>query len=150
SSGASSSPAASESGALSDCGESSSGKSSSTRVFDSDTAGSDSGSPELSRARDQFGMPSGHLSDAELHLPRFPDRSGFAVVVVAVTSAATISSPADGMANPLRGPAPPHGKWRDDLVDESNVRDLIESAPWEILAAKIDPLTSEVEVNSDT
>ncbi|ETL33683.1 hypothetical protein L916_13916 [Phytophthora nicotianae] len=150
SSGASSSPAASESGALSDCGESSSGKSSSTRVFDSDTAGSDSGSPELSRARDQFGMPSGHLSDAELHLPRFPDRSGFPVIVVAVTSAATISSPADGMANPLRCSAPPHGEWRDDLVDESNVRDLIESAPWEILAAKIDPLTSEVEVNSDT
>ncbi|ETK80264.1 hypothetical protein L915_14014 [Phytophthora nicotianae] len=140
----------SESGALSDCGESSSGKSSSTRVFDSDTAGSDSGSPELSRARDQFGMPSGHLSDAELHLPRFPDRSGFPVIVVAVTSAATISSPADGMANPLRCSAPPHGEWRDDLVDESNVRDLIESAPWEILAAKIDPLTSEVEVNSDT
>ncbi|ETM30650.1 hypothetical protein L914_21675, partial [Phytophthora nicotianae] len=41
---------------------------------------------------------------------------------------------------PLRDPVPPLGDWRDDLVDESNVRDLIETAPWEILAAKIDPL----------
>ncbi|ETN11629.1 hypothetical protein PPTG_10465 [Phytophthora nicotianae INRA-310] len=42
---------------------------------------------------------------------------------------------------PLRDSVPPLGEWRDDLVDESNVRDLIESAPWEILAAKIDRLT---------
>ncbi|ETM30582.1 hypothetical protein L914_21742, partial [Phytophthora nicotianae] len=64
--GASSSPAASDVGAHSGSGESSSGKSSSTRVFDSDAVGSDSGSPELSRARDQLGMPPGPLSDAEL------------------------------------------------------------------------------------
>ncbi|ETL24169.1 hypothetical protein L916_21819, partial [Phytophthora nicotianae] len=42
---------------------------------------------------------------------------------------------------PLHHSVPPLGEWRDDLVDESNVRDLMESAPWEILAAKIDPLT---------
>ncbi|ETI39964.1 hypothetical protein F443_14513, partial [Phytophthora nicotianae P1569] len=53
-------------GVLSDGGESSSGKSSSTRVFDSDAARNDSGSPELSRVRDQFGMPSDPLLDAEL------------------------------------------------------------------------------------
>ncbi|ETO77289.1 hypothetical protein F444_07483 [Phytophthora nicotianae P1976] len=52
--------------AVSDSGESSSGKSGSTRVCDSDAAGSDSGSPELSCGRDQFGMPSGPLSSAEL------------------------------------------------------------------------------------
>ncbi|ETN15027.1 hypothetical protein PPTG_07245 [Phytophthora nicotianae INRA-310] len=69
--GASSSPAASEVGAHSDGGESYSGKFSSIRVFDSDAVGSDSGSPELSRGRNQFGMPSGPLSDAELaDLPR--------------------------------------------------------------------------------
>ncbi|ETM97504.1 hypothetical protein PPTG_20240 [Phytophthora nicotianae INRA-310] len=55
--GASSSPAASDVGAHSDDGESSSGKSSSTRALESDAVGSDSGSPELSRAKDQFGMP---------------------------------------------------------------------------------------------
>ncbi|ETO58803.1 hypothetical protein F444_22815 [Phytophthora nicotianae P1976] len=42
---------------------------------------------------------------------------------------------------PLHHSVPPLGEWRDDLVDESKVRDLMESAPWEILAAKIDPLT---------
>ncbi|ETM42703.1 hypothetical protein L914_11699 [Phytophthora nicotianae] len=69
--GVSSLPAESESCVLSNGGESSSGKSSYTRVFDSDATGSDSGSPELSRARDQFGMSSGPLSDAELaDLPR--------------------------------------------------------------------------------
>ncbi|ETN00749.1 hypothetical protein PPTG_17720 [Phytophthora nicotianae INRA-310] len=40
----------------------------------------------------------------------------------------------------LHDSVPPLGEWRDDLMDESNVRGLIESAPWEILAAKIDPL----------
>ncbi|ETP46842.1 hypothetical protein F442_06985 [Phytophthora nicotianae P10297] len=30
---------------------------------------------------------------------------------------------------PLRDSAPPLGEWRDDLVDESNIRDLIDSAP---------------------
>ncbi|ETL39830.1 hypothetical protein L916_08874 [Phytophthora nicotianae] len=42
---------------------------------------------------------------------------------------------------PLRDPVPPLGDWRDDLVDESNVRDLIEPAPWEVLASPLDPLT---------
>ncbi|ETM00997.1 hypothetical protein L917_02357, partial [Phytophthora nicotianae] len=64
--GVSSSPAAPEAGAPSDDGESSSGESSSTRVFDSDAAGSDSTSPELNRAKNEFGMPSGPLSDTEL------------------------------------------------------------------------------------
>ncbi|ETO61450.1 hypothetical protein F444_20538 [Phytophthora nicotianae P1976] len=39
---------------------------------------------------------------------------------------------------PLRDPVPQPGEWRDDLVDESNVR---ESASWEIRAAPMDPLT---------
>ncbi|ETK84846.1 hypothetical protein L915_10233, partial [Phytophthora nicotianae] len=64
--GVSSSPAAPEAGAPSDDGESSSGESSSTRVFDSDAAGSVSTSPELNRAKNEFGMPSGPLSDTEL------------------------------------------------------------------------------------
>ncbi|ETK73764.1 hypothetical protein F441_19743 [Phytophthora nicotianae CJ01A1] len=41
----------------------------------------------------------------------------------------------------LHDSVPPLGEWRDDLMDESNVRGLIESAPWEILAAKVDYLT---------
>ncbi|ETK82211.1 hypothetical protein L915_12370, partial [Phytophthora nicotianae] len=63
---ASSSFAASEASAPRDGGESSSGESGSTHVFDSDAAGSDSGSPDSSRAKNEFGMPSGPLSDAEL------------------------------------------------------------------------------------
>ncbi|ETL38267.1 hypothetical protein L916_10137, partial [Phytophthora nicotianae] len=59
-------PPAPEAGAPSDDGESSSGESSSTRVFDSDAAGSVSTSPELNRAKNEFGMPSGPLSDTEL------------------------------------------------------------------------------------
>ncbi|ETK71098.1 hypothetical protein L915_21598, partial [Phytophthora nicotianae] len=46
--------------------ESSSGASSSTHVFDSDVAGNDSGSPESSRVKNEFGMPPRPLSDAEL------------------------------------------------------------------------------------
>ncbi|ETM40133.1 hypothetical protein L914_13837 [Phytophthora nicotianae] len=64
--GASSSPAASEVGSHSDGGESSSGTSGFTRVFDSDAAGSDSSSPESGRAKNEVGMPSGLLSNAEL------------------------------------------------------------------------------------
>ncbi|ETO58758.1 hypothetical protein F444_22860 [Phytophthora nicotianae P1976] len=63
---ASSLPAASEAIVHSDSGESSSGASSSTHVFDSDAAGNDSGSPDSSRTKNEFGMPSGTLSDAEL------------------------------------------------------------------------------------
>ncbi|ETP27897.1 hypothetical protein F442_22819 [Phytophthora nicotianae P10297] len=100
---ASSPPAASAANVYSDGDESSSGESNSTHVFDSDAAGSDSGSPESSRAKNEFGMPSGPLSDTEL-----------------------------SALQPTT---------RNDLVDECNVRDLIESAPWEILAAPLDPLT---------
>ncbi|ETO59234.1 hypothetical protein F444_22395, partial [Phytophthora nicotianae P1976] len=64
--GASSPPAASEANVHSDGVESSSGESGSTHVFDSDAAGSDSGSPESSRAKNEFGMPSSLLSDVEL------------------------------------------------------------------------------------
>ncbi|ETI56178.1 hypothetical protein F443_01238 [Phytophthora nicotianae P1569] len=144
--GASSSPAASEVGSHSDGGESSSGTSGFTRVFDSDAAGSDSSSPESSRAKNEFGMPSGPLSDAELAalppttVPRsewLPDQHRGDGRKSAVSS----FHQADGVVIPLRDPVPPPGEWRDDLVDESNVRDLIESAPWEILAAPIDPLT---------
>ncbi|ETP28121.1 hypothetical protein F442_22592 [Phytophthora nicotianae P10297] len=167
--GASSSPAASDVGAHSGSGESSSGKSSSTRVFDSDAVGSDSGSPELSRARDQLGMPPGPLSDAELAdlppttvprsewIPGYRDRRSFRSHDIVPWSAQDIrqisivemdadllfhqfAKPMEWLI-PLRDSVPPLGEWRDDLVDESNVRDLIESAPWEILAAKIDRLT---------
>ncbi|ETO99653.1 hypothetical protein F441_22930 [Phytophthora nicotianae CJ01A1] len=139
--GVSSSPAASDAGAHSDGGESSSGKSSSTRVFDSDAAGSDSGSAELSRGRDQFGMPSGPLSDVELAgLPSTADiRQMIIVEMDADLLFHRFTKPMEWQI-PLRDPVPPLGDWRDDLVDESNVRDLIETAPWEILAAKIDPL----------
>ncbi|ETO61774.1 hypothetical protein F444_20240, partial [Phytophthora nicotianae P1976] len=64
--GASSLPVASEATVHSDSDESSSGASGSTYVFDSDIAGNDNGSPESSRAKNEFGMPSGPLSDAEL------------------------------------------------------------------------------------
>ncbi|ETO58617.1 hypothetical protein F444_23005 [Phytophthora nicotianae P1976] len=59
-------PAASAANVHSDGDESSSGESNSTHVFDSDVAGSDSGSPKSSGAKNEFGMPSGPLSDAEL------------------------------------------------------------------------------------
>ncbi|ETO58872.1 hypothetical protein F444_22751, partial [Phytophthora nicotianae P1976] len=87
--GASSSPSDSETGAPSDGGESPSGESGSTRGCDSDAAGSDSSSPELSRANNEFGMPSGLLSDTELTalpptavprsewLPGYRDRRSF-------------------------------------------------------------------------
>ncbi|ETP28653.1 hypothetical protein F442_22070, partial [Phytophthora nicotianae P10297] len=64
--GVSSLPVASEATVHSDSDESSSGASGSTYVFDSDIAGNDNGSPESSRAKNEFGMPSGPLSDAEL------------------------------------------------------------------------------------
>ncbi|ETP33108.1 hypothetical protein F442_18302 [Phytophthora nicotianae P10297] len=64
--GASSLPVASEAVVHSGSDESSSGASGSTRVFDSDVAGNDSGSPDSSCAKNEFGMPSGPLSDAEL------------------------------------------------------------------------------------
>ncbi|ETL86372.1 hypothetical protein L917_14194 [Phytophthora nicotianae] len=132
--------------------------------------GSDSSSPELSRAKDQFGMPSGPLSDAELAdlpsttvprsewIPGYRDRRNFRSHDIVPWSAQDIrqasilemdsdllfhhyTKPMEWLI-PLRDPVHPLGEWRDDLVDESNVRDLIESAPWEILAAKIDPLRS--------
>ncbi|ETM97436.1 hypothetical protein PPTG_20314 [Phytophthora nicotianae INRA-310] len=98
----------------------------------------DSGSPELSRVRDQFGMPSNPLLDAELAdlppttvprsewIPGYRDRRSFRSHDIVPWSAQDIRQTSI---------------WRDDLVDESNVRNLIESSPWEILAAKIDPLT---------
>ncbi|ETM97928.1 hypothetical protein PPTG_19924 [Phytophthora nicotianae INRA-310] len=64
--GVSSSLAASKAGAPSDDGESSSGESGSTRVFDSDAAGNDSSLSESNRAKNEFGMPSGPLSDVGL------------------------------------------------------------------------------------
>ncbi|ETI54374.1 hypothetical protein F443_02792 [Phytophthora nicotianae P1569] len=166
--GASSPPAASEPGALSDDSESSSGKSSSTRVFDSDTAERKSGSPELSRDRDQFGMPSGPLSDVQLAnlpptavprsewIPGYRTHRNFHGHDIVPWSAQDIrqtsivemdadllfhhfAKPMEWLI-PLRDPTPPLGEWRDDLVGESNVSNLIESAPWEILVGKIDPL----------
>ncbi|ETP00158.1 hypothetical protein F441_22419, partial [Phytophthora nicotianae CJ01A1] len=167
--GASSSPAAAEAGAPSDGGESSSGESGPTRVYDSDAAGSDSSSPELNRAKNEFGMPSGPLSDAELAalppttvprsewLPGYRDRRSFRGHDIVPWSAqdmrqiSIVEMDADLLFHhytkplewliPLRDPVPPLGDWRDDLVDESNARDLIETAPWEILAAPLDPLT---------
>ncbi|ETP00320.1 hypothetical protein F441_22260 [Phytophthora nicotianae CJ01A1] len=161
--GASSLPAAPEAIVHSDSGESSSGASSSTHVFDSDAAGNDNGSPESSRAKNEFGMPSGPLSDADLAalqpttvprsewIPGYRDRRSFRGHDIVPWSAQDIrqicivemdadllfhhyTKPMDWLI-PLRDPAPPLGDWRDDLVDESNVRDLIETAPWEILAA---------------
>ncbi|ETP02929.1 hypothetical protein F441_20059, partial [Phytophthora nicotianae CJ01A1] len=161
--GASSSPAASEAGAHTDGGESSSGEYSSSRVCDSDAAGSDSSSPELSRAKNKFGMPSGPLSDAELAtlppttvprsewLPGYRDRRSFRGHDIVPWSAQDIrqtsivemdadllfhhyTKPMEWLI-PLRDPVPQSGEWRDDPVDENNVRDLIESAPWKILAA---------------
>ncbi|ETL93998.1 hypothetical protein L917_07968, partial [Phytophthora nicotianae] len=120
--GASSSPAAPEADVHSDGDKSSSGESGSTHVFDSDTAGSDGGTPRSSGAKNEFGMPSGPLSNAKL----------------AALQPTTVPR---SWLIPLRDPVPPLEDWRDDLVDESNVHDLIESAPWEILAAPLDPLT---------
>ncbi|ETP11934.1 hypothetical protein F441_12607 [Phytophthora nicotianae CJ01A1] len=166
---ASSSFAASEASAPRDGGESSSGESGSTHVFDSDAAGSDSGSPDSSRAKNEFGMPSGPLSDAELvalppttvprseWIPGYRDRRSFRGHNIVPWSAQDIrqtsivemdadllfqhyTKPMEWLI-PLRDPVPPLGDWRDDLVDENNVRDLIESAPREILAAPLDPLT---------
>ncbi|ETO58984.1 hypothetical protein F444_22638 [Phytophthora nicotianae P1976] len=93
-----SSSLASEAGALRDGGESPSGESGSTHVFDSDATGSDSGSPESSRAKNEFGKPPGLLSDADLaaffcRLQRFPDRSGFPVIAIVAAFAAMASSP---------------------------------------------------------
>ncbi|ETI47480.1 hypothetical protein F443_08326 [Phytophthora nicotianae P1569] len=167
--GASSSPAASEAGAPSDGGESSSGESGSTRVCDSDAAGSDSSSPELNRAKNEFGMSSGPLSDAELAalppttvprsewLPGYRDCRSFRGHDIVPWSAQNIrqtgivemdtdllfhrfTKPMEWLI-PLRDPVPPLGDWRDDLVDENNVRNLIETAPWKILVAPLDPLT---------
>ncbi|ETP27644.1 hypothetical protein F442_23080 [Phytophthora nicotianae P10297] len=167
--GASSSPAASEAGARSNGGESSSGESGSTHVFDSDAAGSDSDSPESSCAKNEFGMSSGPLSDAKLAalppttvppsecIPGYRDRRSFRGHDIVPWSAQDIrqtsivemdadllfhhyTKPKEWLI-PLRDPVPPLGDWRDDLVDESNVRSLVESAPWEILAAPLDPLT---------
>ncbi|ETI33108.1 hypothetical protein F443_20185 [Phytophthora nicotianae P1569] len=171
--GASSSPAASEAGAHTDGGESSSGEYSSSRVCDSDAAGSDSSSPELSRAKNKFGMPSGPLSDAELAtlppttvprsewLPGYRDRRSFRGHDIVPWSAQDIrqtsivemdadllfhhyTKPMEWLI-PLRDPVPQSGEWRDDPVDENNVRDLIESAPWKILAAPVSSLTFKDE-----
>ncbi|ETO99538.1 hypothetical protein F441_23047 [Phytophthora nicotianae CJ01A1] len=89
-SGSASSPsAASAANVHSDGDESSSGESGSTHVFDSDAAGNDSGSPKSSGAKNEFGMPSGPLSDAKLAalqpttvprsewIPGFRDRRSF-------------------------------------------------------------------------
>ncbi|ETP45314.1 hypothetical protein F442_08264, partial [Phytophthora nicotianae P10297] len=167
--GASSSPAAAEAGAPSDGGESSSGESGPTRVYDSDAAGSDSSSPELNRAKNEFGMSSGPLSDAELAalppttvprsewLPGYRDCRSFRGHDIVPWSAQNIrqtgivemdtdllfhrfTKPMEWLI-PLRDPVPPLGDWRDDLVDENNVRNLIETAPWKILVAPLDPLT---------
>ncbi|ETO68002.1 hypothetical protein F444_15134 [Phytophthora nicotianae P1976] len=114
-------------------------------------------------------MPSGPLSDIELAdlprttvprsecIPSYRDRRSFRSHDIAPWSAqdirqtSIVEMDADLLFHhytkpmewqiPLRDPVPPLGEWRNDLVDESNVRNLIESAPWEILAAKIDPLT---------
>ncbi|ETL77489.1 hypothetical protein L917_21569, partial [Phytophthora nicotianae] len=90
---ASSSPAAPEADVNSDGDESSSGESGSTHVLDSDTAGSDSCTPKSSGAKNEFGMPSGPLSDAELAALRFLDRSGSPVIAIVTAFAATTSSP---------------------------------------------------------
>ncbi|ETK86644.1 hypothetical protein L915_08754 [Phytophthora nicotianae] len=114
-------------------------------------------------------MPSGPLSDAELAalqpttvprsewIPGYRDRRSFRGHDIVLWSAQDIrqisivemdadllfhhyTKPMEWLI-PLRDPVPPLGDWRDDLVDENNVRNLIESAPWEILAAPLDPLT---------
>ncbi|ETO58530.1 hypothetical protein F444_23091 [Phytophthora nicotianae P1976] len=153
----------------SDGDESSSGESGSTHVFDSDTAGSDSGTPKSSGATNEFGMPSGPLSGAKLAtlqpttiprsewIPGYRDRRSFRGHDIVPWSAqdirqiSIVEMDADLLFHhytkpmewqiPLHDPVPPLGDWRDDLVDENNVRDLIETAPWEILAAPLDPLT---------
>ncbi|ETP27876.1 hypothetical protein F442_22839 [Phytophthora nicotianae P10297] len=160
-----SSSLASEAGALRDGGESPSGESGSTHVLDSDATGSDSGSPESSRAKNEFGKPPGPLSDADL-AAFFAAYNGSPIGVDSQLSRLSqLSRPwhrplvcagyssdqhrGDGRGYtkpmewliPLRDPVPPLGDWRDDLVDESNVRDLIEPAPWEVLASPLDPLT---------
>ncbi|ETI46918.1 hypothetical protein F443_08765 [Phytophthora nicotianae P1569] len=150
--------------------------SSSTRVLDSDTAesGSDSAAPE-SCNRDRFGPPSGPLSNAELAdvpptqvprtdwIPVYRDRRGSHGHDVVSWSAQDVCQTSivemdvdllfHRFANPmewlvsLRDPTPPLGEW---LVDEGNVRDLIESAPWEVLAAQIDPHTSDLRAYWDS
>ncbi|ETP28066.1 hypothetical protein F442_22650, partial [Phytophthora nicotianae P10297] len=162
-------PVAPESSMHSDGDESSSGESGSTHVFDSDTAGSDSGTPKSSGATNEFGMPSGPLSGAKLAtlqpttiprsewIPGYRDRRSFRGHDIVPWSAqdirqiSIVEMDADLLFHhytkpmewqiPLHDPVPPLGDWRDDLVDENNVRDLIETAPWEILAAPLDPLT---------
>ncbi|ETL91382.1 hypothetical protein L917_10066 [Phytophthora nicotianae] len=113
-------------------------------------------------------MPSGPLSDTELAalpstvpgsewLPGYRDRRSFRSHDIVpwcaqgIRQTSIVEMDADLLFHrftkpmewliPLRDPVPPLGEWRDDLVDECTVRDLIESAPWEILAASIDPLT---------
>ncbi|ETP00022.1 hypothetical protein F441_22556 [Phytophthora nicotianae CJ01A1] len=146
--GASSPPAASEAGVPSGGGESSSTGSSSALGCDSDAAGSDSSSPELNRAKNEFGMPSGPLSDAELAnlppttvprsewIPGYRDRRSFRDHDIVPWSAQDIcqtsivemdadilfhrfTKPMEWLI-PLRDPVLPPGDWRDDLVDESN------------------------------
>ncbi|ETO75617.1 hypothetical protein F444_08828 [Phytophthora nicotianae P1976] len=163
-------------GAPSDDDDSPSSRSSSTRVLDSDTAesGSDSAAPE-SCNRDRFGPPSGALSNAELAdlpptqvprtdwIPVYRDRRGSHGHDVVSWSAQDVCQTSivemdvdllfHRFANPmewlvsLRDPTPPLGEW---LVDEGNVRDLIESAPWEVLAAQIDPHTSDLRAYWDS
>ncbi|ETM42087.1 hypothetical protein L914_12208, partial [Phytophthora nicotianae] len=145
---ASSPPAASAANVHSDGDESFSGESGSTHVFDSDAAGSDSGSPKSSGAKNEFGMPSGPLSDAELAalqpttvhrsewIPGYRDRRSFRSHDIVPWSARDIrhtsivemdvdllfhryTKPMEWLI-PLCDPVPPLGDWRDDLVDESN------------------------------
>ncbi|ETN08850.1 hypothetical protein PPTG_22986 [Phytophthora nicotianae INRA-310] len=146
----SSSLAASEAGALRDGGESSSGESGSTHVFDSDATGSDSGSPESSRAKNEFGKPSGPLSDAELaaffaayngspigvnsRLSRLSQlsRPWHRPLVCDIRQTSIVETDADLLFHHYTKPM----EWLIPLR-----RDLIEPAPWEVLAAPLDPLT---------
>ncbi|ETI53907.1 hypothetical protein F443_03214, partial [Phytophthora nicotianae P1569] len=146
--GTSSSSAAPEADVDSDGDESSSDESGSTHVFDSDTAGSDSGTSKSSGAKNEFGMPSSPLSNAELAalqpttvprsewIPGYRDRRSFRGHDIVPWSAQDIrqisivemdadllfhhySKPMEWLI-PLRDPVPPLGDWRDDLVDENN------------------------------
>ncbi|ETP28814.1 hypothetical protein F442_21939 [Phytophthora nicotianae P10297] len=152
--GALSPPAESESGASSDGDDSLSNRSSSTRGLDSDTA--ESGSDSSASNAELADLPSTRVPRTEW-IPGYRDRCVFHGHDVVPWSAQDIrqtsivemdvdllfhrfAKPMERLF-PLRDPTPQLEEWRDDLMDESNIRDLIESAPWEVLALRVDPLT---------
>ncbi|ETM40422.1 hypothetical protein L914_13617 [Phytophthora nicotianae] len=124
-------------------------RSSSTRGLDSDTA--ESGSDSSESNAELADLPSTRVPRTEW-IPGYRDRCVFHGHDVVPWSAQDIrqtsivemdvdllfhrfAKPMERLF-PLRDPTPQLEEWRDDLMDESNIRDLIESAPWEVLAPR--------------